>query len=127
MRHDLRFHFILPFSGRKPVGGFKVVYEYANELVRLGHNVEITHAAGLYLGVNPNDRPLINLAKFFIFGLLGNYRPDAWFSLDPRVKTRLRPSLHPFFISTADYVVATSWETAEWVSGYPRDKGEPHT
>ena len=85
MKHPLRFHFILPFSGRKPVGGFKVVYEYANELVRRGHEVQITHAAGLYLGVNSNDRVWINLAKFLIFSLLRNYRPDRWFTLEPAV------------------------------------------
>ena len=125
MKHPLRFHFILPFSGRKPVGGFKVVYEYANELVRRGHEVQITHAAGLYLGVNSNDRVWINLAKFLIFSLLRNYRPDRWFTLEPAVKTRLRPSLHPIFMPVADYVIATSWETVEWISGYSGKKGEP--
>jgi hypothetical protein len=121
----LRFHFILPFSGRKPVGGFKVVYEYANELVRRGYSVRITHAAGLYLGVNPNDSSWLNLTKFVVFGLLQNYRPDRWFSLDPRLKTAWRPSLNAFFLPKADFIIATSWETAEWVSRVGPEKGEP--
>ena len=120
----MKIHFVLPFSGRKPVGGFKVVYEYANELSDRGHEVLITHTAGLYLGVNPNDRVHINLAKFFIFGMLKNYLPTKWFKLNPKVKTRWVPSLHPIFIPDSDVVVATSWETAEWISPLAPAKGK---
>lgn len=119
-----RFNFVLPFSGRKPVGGFKVVYEYANQLVKQGHAVTVTHTAGLYLGVNPNDKAWLNLSKYVIFGLLGNYLPDQWFKLNPCVKTRWVPSLHAPFVKSADYVIATSWETAEWLSKLPDKKGK---
>ena len=121
---DKHIHFILPFSGRKPVGGFKVVYEYANHLVGMGHQVTITHSAGLYLGVNPNDRPIQNIAKFLIFGVTRQYLPTSWFRLDPKVKTRWVPSLKPFFGIPADVVIATAWETAEWVARYPASMGE---
>lgn len=117
------FNFVLPFSGRKPVGGFKVVYEYANQLVKRGHDVTVTHAAGLYLGVNPNDKAWLNLSKYVLFGLLGNYRPDQWFKLSSCVKTRWVPSLHAPFIESADFLIATSWETAELVSKLPDNKG----
>ena len=121
---DKHIHFILPFSGRKPVGGFKVVYEYANHLVGMGHQVTITHSAGLYLGVNPNDRAIQNVAKFLIFGATRRYLPTSWFRLEPKVKTRWVPSLHPLFGISADVVIATAWETAEWVARYPASMGE---
>ena len=117
-------HFILPFSGRKPVGGFKVVYEYANHLVGLGYQVTLTHAAGLYLGVNPNDRAIQNMAKFLIFGATRRYLPTSWFKLDPLVKTRWVPCLNPLFGIPADVVIATAFETAEWVARYPMSMGK---
>lgn len=33
--------FVLPFYAKRPVGGVKVVYEYANYLVENGHKVFI--------------------------------------------------------------------------------------
>lgn len=40
--------FLLPCSASKPVGGFKVVYEYANRLVRDGINVHIVYSSVLF-------------------------------------------------------------------------------
>jgi hypothetical protein len=39
----MNVHFVLPTDGTVPVGGYKVVYEYANGLVRRGHDVTVTH------------------------------------------------------------------------------------
>jgi len=119
-------HFVLPFRGRKPVGGFKVVYEYANHFAEMGYQVSLTHPAGLYLGVNPNDRLLINIAKFILFGVSGRYLPTPWFKLHPSIKSRWVPSLHPIYAIPADVVFATAWETAEWVTRYPASAGSKH-
>ena len=35
--------FILPRTGETPIGGFKVVYEYANRLVEDGYTVNIVY------------------------------------------------------------------------------------
>lgn len=37
--------FLMPCIGRTPVGGFKVVYEYANRLVNDGFDVKIVYPA----------------------------------------------------------------------------------
>ncbi len=116
--------FILPFDGRRPVGGVKVVYEYANHLVDRGHHVTLIHPAGLYLGVARQDRWYRNWVKYVLFAATGKYLPTDWFSLDPRVDVRWVPSLSARFIPRAEVVVATAWETAEWVSDYPSDRGE---
>jgi hypothetical protein len=34
---------VLPIYGDHPVGGYKVVYEYANHLVRTGHTATIVY------------------------------------------------------------------------------------
>ena len=46
----MKISFLLPFSGHKPVGGFKVAYEYANGLARRGHEVTVFHAPARRLG-----------------------------------------------------------------------------
>lgn len=41
----MKITFVLVSSGQNPVGGFKIVYEYANCLAARGHNVTIIHPA----------------------------------------------------------------------------------
>ena len=120
----MKITFVLPFSGRVPVGGVKVVYEYANQLVALGHTVSVIHPAGLYIGLGKNDRWVRNLIKFIVYGLTKKYLPTAWFALDPKVRMHWVPSLNAFYVPKADVIVATAWETAEWVTRYPVDRGE---
>lgn len=122
----MKVTFILPFSGRNPVGGFRVVYEYANHLVQRGHNVTVVHPAGLYLGVQKNDRLWRNILKYIVFGLTGNYLPQKWFQLDSRVRCIWAPSLKYWFVPKAEVVVATAWETAEWVGTYPDNRGRKY-
>lgn len=124
----MKITFVLPFSGHLPVGGFKVAYEYANGLVRQGHKVTVVHSPYRKLGETSPSR----LARQHLvyagraLGLFGGYKPGEWFSLDPRVQTRWIPSLHFRWLPRADAVIATSWETAEWVAMYPEDRGCKH-
>jgi len=124
----MRISFVLPFSGHQPVGGFKVAYEYANGLVRRGHEVTVFHAPSRKLGESSPKclarQSLVYAVK--ALGMAGGYRPDSWFRIDPRVRLAWRPSLHSYWLPPADAVVATSWETAEWVALYPSDRGRKH-
>ena len=119
----MKITFVLPFDGKKPVGGTKVVFEYANQLTQLGHHVRLIHPAGLYLGVGKNDRWHRNLVKYFWFGLTRFYLPQSWFSLNPSIQVDWVPSLAKLFIPQADVIVATAWETAEYVANYPDNRG----
>lgn len=122
----MKITFVLPFSGRKPVGGVKVVYEYANHLVGLGHDVWVIHPAGLYLGIGKNDRWYRNVFKYFWYGFANRFHPMGWFDLNKKVKLKWVPSLAKFFVPKANIVVATAWETAEWVASYPKDRGSKY-
>jgi len=96
--------FILPGQGTKPSGGFKVVYEYANYLVKYGWCVEIIHLAWLN-----NIRPLFKgIAKYLFFFF--NYKPSRWFNLHSEIKIRWVLKLRKI---NAKKVVATAWVTAE--------------
>lgn len=114
----MNIHFVLPTDGTVPVGGYKVVYEYANGLVRLGHRVTVTHAFYLQKSQVRLLRHPRHCMTFLKRWALRRYTPSTWFKLDPAVKLRFVPWLHRWFMPASDTVVATSWETAEWVATY---------
>jgi glycosyltransferase involved in cell wall biosynthesis len=122
----VRITFILNRAGDKPIGGFKVVYEYANGLVRRGHTVTVVHAPP-HLHGDMSFAGSVKRGLKFIgrnMGIFKDFSPKGWFSMDPRVRVIWLPGLHPKWIPAADAVVATAWQTAEWVADYPREKGE---
>ncbi len=101
----MRVAFVLPRDFGFPIGGYKVVYEYANRLVRRGWRVDVVHVESLDRGVSLRDllcvRPLLRR------------RPPTWFALDRRVRLRHRPAWSRWWARRADRVVATAWQTAE--------------
>lgn len=115
--------FLLPCHGHTPLGGFRVVYEYANKLVARGHRVTIVHPAMLY-----SDTPLVDIPKkiirYFQRRVDGSYRPTSWFKVDSRVRLEWTPSLRPRYVRTSDVVIATAWQTAEWLTMYPTEMGK---
>jgi glycosyltransferase involved in cell wall biosynthesis len=119
----LKITFVLPGRGDVPVGGPKVVYEYANHLSRKGHIVSVVHPArscsyGLgYLG------QAMNWIRYVQIILGKPFRPDRWFQIDPGVNMLCTPDLSERWIPNGDAVIATAWQTAEWVSRYPANKG----
>jgi len=121
----MTINFILPGAGNNPCGGYKVVYEYANGLVRRGHMVRVIHAPHRL----PVDSPwrIARGRGIYYARLVGvdkGYRPDKWFDIDPAVELMWLHSLHVRRIPSADAVIATSWESAEWVVGYPPQCGK---
>ncbi|MDD2690087.1 MAG: hypothetical protein PHT41_08075, partial [Candidatus Omnitrophica bacterium] len=113
---------VLPGPGCTPVGGFKVVYEYANHLCARGHYVSIIHPAML----DHNSQWLVKskkLARYVQRTIDKSYLPHKWFVIDPRVRMLWVPTLDEKFIPDADAVIATAWQTAEWVHSYGPEKG----
>lgn len=123
----MKITFLLARYDRKPVGGFKVVYEYANQLATRGHEVTIVHPRSL-----PNDYtpPLINrLRKWPIERIWWRRRSIIisgvpWFSVNNRVKLLSVPELIASYIPDGDAVIGTYWATAEYVINYPPQKGK---
>lgn len=116
--------FVLMGSGRTPVGGLKIVYEYANSLVAREWHVNIIHPAILKL---PKES-LIDSIKFLIVycrRLVSKwYLPLSWFQIDKRVRMMWVPTLNEKFIPNANYIVACPVESASFVNSYSAKKGE---
>ncbi len=117
----MRVTFVLPGSGHLPVGGFKVVYEYANRLTARGHAVTVVHTAQFDRNASASAR-LKTRVRFVQRRWDRSYRP-AWFPLKPEVTLLWRASPAVSGVPDADVVVATAWQTAEWVADYPAQKG----
>jgi glycosyltransferase involved in cell wall biosynthesis len=116
-----RITFLLPGATHVPVGGYKVIYEYANRLTERGHQITVVHPAFLTKGSSLFEvgRSVARYVKKKFIG----YRPDSWFEVDPAVELRWVPSLSARYIPDADAVIATAWQTAEWSATYPNSKG----
>lgn len=120
----MRITFVLPSYPYVPVGGFRVVYEYANQLVARGHRVAVVHArrlGGESLPRNPYKlvRRIIGLT---LRRIQGPPRVD-WHPIDPRVEMLFAPDLSSRFIPDSDVIFATWWRTAEFVFEYAPSKG----
>lgn len=103
-------------------GGLRVVSIYARFLAGKGHTVTV---------VSPNKKkPTLKQAlKLFLTGNGYKIRShfDATFFDDPTVEVKVLNRYRPVKAGDtpdADIVIATFWNTAEWVSEYPQSKGK---
>jgi L-malate glycosyltransferase len=125
----VRISFLLPAYPSKPIGGFRVVYEHANELARRGHEVTVVHALRL-----PGDRrPPPNGTLRRGLRWLGDTRADManrlsrplprWQPVHPRVELRYSPTGKPDDIPQGDVAVATSSHTVGPILACPGNRG----
>ena len=115
-----RIVFILPGFPRKPGGGHKVVYIYANYLARR-HDVTVMHLRP----TKPGDhrRPKLKVALINMLYFLGRRARPTWFKLDRRVQliNRARQAIED--VPEADHIVATSVKTASFVADSAANQG----
>lgn len=110
--------FLLPGSGHRPVGGFKVAYEYANFLCSQGHQVEV-HQVSRLDGLTQGVHLGVKFLKYVYGKMTHKYLPTSWFKLDGRVRVRWFFDFNPVALQDADAVVATAWQTAAFLKAHP--------
>lgn len=115
----MRITFALPTPNLS--GGVKVVFDYGRFLAERGHVVTVVHPA-------PARPTLKQRAKALLHGLLQpEYRRPAKsgtqlggvHTVEGASSTRLQETDFP----DADIVIATWWETGEWIDPLPETKG----
>lgn len=114
----MRINFLLPDFGYKPVGGFKVVYIYANAFAEYGHDVRIIYPAGC-------KRGLYNIPGW-IRTILGKKQKSEWYEIDRRISRIHTIGLHERFIPDADVTIATAYETSLFLNRYSERKGKKY-
>ena len=119
----MKITFVLAGLPRRPIGGFKVVYEYANRLSEKRHEVCIVHS----LITCPEQVGIVKkIAAPIILGINHLFGPPkvSWFDISPKVKIKILRNLNEKFVPEGDIIIATSWRTAGWVARQPSTKGK---
>ncbi len=102
---NMRVNFIVPNIPKKPVGGYKVMYQYANAFAENGHDVHLYHVATIK-GISYNIPHWLRWLRTLIF--FKNSKP-SWFTLNDNIKTINIPYLTSTAIRKADYNFITMW------------------
>lgn len=122
----MKINFVIPTPGN--TGGLHVIYKYAEEFQKKGHEVNIYYPLKLYLlDFSRNKiwqkgfvfyRTLVNIYHFCICHDEKKYNDN--------VNMKFVPLINDFYIPDADYVIATAWPTAYDVAKLGKEKGEKY-
>lgn len=109
--------FLLPSPGNNPIGGYKVVYEYANRLVEDGFWVFVVYSASIFWSKKSLFHKITNIYRYFEYCIKG-YSCRTWFNLDNRVVEKFSWSLNYRHVPHCDRYIATSPYTAFYLNDY---------
>jgi glycosyltransferase involved in cell wall biosynthesis len=119
----MKINIILP-GWPAPIGGFRVIYEYSNQLISFGHQVEIIHTlylkrVGFPKGLLNKIRRIVGLTKIIL-----KKKNLNWVSINPKIKMTYLYYLNEQSVSDADCIIATAWQTASEIKNYSSKKGK---
>lgn len=120
--HTTTVTFLLPHAANKPVGGYKVVYEYANRLAEQGYQINIVYG----IASRPIKNKIVHILyrcirtlRWLKFRFWADYTPASWFQTNPKINHILRYDFSKKHMPHSDYYIATAWSTAPWLNQYP--------
>ena len=115
----MQITFILPGFISIPMGGVKVVHEYANRLSRKGHEVTLVYP------VQIQTNPLYRLKKQVIkrYDALFGIERNLYYTPAPTVKVLVIKRIRAKYIPNGDAVIAVGWQTVEQVYQLPDECG----
>lgn len=109
----------MPFKARRPAGGFKVMYEYANRLAELGYSVHISYP--LKTQYMKYRLPYwVRLLLSYIEG----FRTNRWFKFKPSITMSYIKSVKDKYVIDADVIITTWWATVLDVGCLSDSKGK---
>lgn len=115
-----KINMILPFRPKRPTGGFRIMYEYANRLTQMGYEVRIYYPITIsYM----NYRIKSHLGRK-LSAMISGMNSYNWFDLDPRVKRGFIPRILDKYIEDADIVMATWWSASAEMGLLSPSKGK---
>lgn len=117
--HVSKINFILPFKPRRPAGGFRVMYEYANRLAERGYQVHL-----IFPIKTPYMKYRLPYIVRYILSKIEGFKKDKWFEFDPSITMSYVPNVEDKYIPDADVVVATWWSTVLEMGRLNKSKGK---
>jgi glycosyltransferase involved in cell wall biosynthesis len=118
----LRITFVLPQHRSRPIGGFRVIYEYASHLSRRGHRVSVLHPTRLPQQTRADQFMRRSEWKARIERLRSSVIVP-WFEFPRETDLQVVKRLTPQVLPDADAIFATSWRTAQCVNAAAPAKG----
>lgn len=118
----MRITFVLPGFITVPMGGVKVVHEYANRLTARGHRVTLVYP--LRLQTNLLYRLKKALVRFY--DRLSSNQPELYYTPVSAVTVLTVKNVSDRYIPDAEAVIAVGWQTAEPVCRLAPDKGRKY-
>lgn len=114
---SIKICFVLPRFSRKAIGGYKIVFEYANRLSEIGYDISILFIND-YVFIEHKVPTFLKEPCSF---LLTQIEP-RWFKLSNKVK-KISGLKNRVLLDSFDVCVATAVETVEYcVNYFPRAK-----
>lgn len=120
----MKITFILPGNDDTPVGGYKIIYQYANQLVEMGHDITIAFMYHPYSFQNRYLK-LLEYKLKLNFGYTGNKESVSWFQLDKKINI-VKNLILESDLPKADKIIATAPETAILLSKFSDNVGEKY-
>lgn len=108
----------MPFKARRPAGGFRVMYEYANRLSDLGYDVHITYP----LKTKYMEYRLPYIIRF-ILSYVEGFRTNKWFDFRSNISMSYIDKVNDKNVKDSDVIIATWWTTALEMGALVSSKG----
>lgn len=126
----VRVTFLLPPYEVSPVGGYRIVYEYAVGLAARGYTVAVVHDESAAFVAGYSLRGLARARhRLWTLRLMARALPTrrrttpVWVTAGSDVQVMSIAVPMTALLPAADVTVATSWRTAEWLGRASRRKG----
>tara|TARA_Y100000385_G_C12835349_1_gene526391 strand:+ start:226 stop:621 length:396 start_codon:yes stop_codon:yes gene_type:complete len=100
--------FLLPGPSSKPIGGYKIIYEYANRFVTDGYSVNIVFPVLTLWGTYGFKYKIVLLLRFLISKVYNSFRPNKWFDLNRKVKLYITLNLNNILLPKSDIYIANA-------------------
>ena len=104
----MKIQFVLPPNYNQPVGGYKVVFQYANWLSKRGHDVHI-----YFMRLRePFGKSQIRWFKRLVFGQNNPVEKITWFDINPNISLHYNVGYQVVEGINDGVIIATFWKTA---------------
>jgi len=107
---------LFPSTGEKPIGGYKIILQYANKFAEIGYDVNVVYSTYYDIPVKWWHK-ILRIVKLYIRHIIillsNNYSCKQWFSLKDSIHEFYVWSLYTSKIPKADFYFATAAVTAK--------------
>lgn len=113
----MKISVIVPHVIRKPGGGTKIMYEFANQLNELGHDVTVYNCMETSFFKTGRIKYILRRIYFTFF------KHPAWYKFSKNVKSIIIPQVGSKNISDADIIFFTGWSLVYDLQKLDKSKG----